>query len=386
MSDNKIAITGWGSISPLGDNSAIIWECYSDNRSYFSIREYCGTDTWCGTLSATDALKIDALRLEKPAYKNLDPSVLYAMYASRVAVLAAGWNSDTAFGINLGSSRGATSSFEEYHSQFIHSGNSQVHPLTSPATTLGNIASWVAADLAANGPVISHSITCSTALHAILNAVAWLRSGLCSRFLAGGSEAALTAFTVAQMRALKIYSSLEDQYPCRSMESDKKQNSMILGEGAASFCLELNADTALAYITGVGYSTEMISHGASISAEGLCLQRAMQMAIKNHDPDSVDVLIMHAPGTVKGDASEMNAVEAVFGAKKPLLTSNKWKIGHTFGASGALSLEMALLMLEHDRFIQPPYLEPQEQRSPLKKILINAVGFGGNAVSILVEK
>jgi 3-oxoacyl-(acyl-carrier-protein) synthase len=111
----------------------------------------------------------------------------------------------------------------------------------------------------------------------------------------------------------------------------------------------------------------------------------MQMALEGHDPSSVDAVIMHSPGTILGDNSEMIAIESVFAEMKPLLTSNKWKIGHTFGASGAMSLEMALLMLKNDRFIQVPYLPLQKQKKSLQKILINAAGFGGTAFSILVE-
>jgi 3-oxoacyl-(acyl-carrier-protein) synthase len=90
----------------------------------------------------------------------------------------------------------------------------------------------VAHDLKNKGPEISHSITCSTALHAILNAVAWLQSGMATRFLVGGSEAPLTAFTLAQMQALKIYANEESEFPCKAFDLTKTKNSMVLGEGA----------------------------------------------------------------------------------------------------------------------------------------------------------
>ena len=367
-------------------NGETVWNKYLDNQHYYTKREFNSRKEWCAPLSAECKANIVALSSEKPQYRQLDPSVLYAIAASRNAVRQAGWDRHSEFGINIGSSRGATTTFEKYHTQFIESNGQFVSPLTSPATTLGNIASWVAADVGANGPAISHSITCSTALHAVANAVAWLKSGLCSRFLVGGSEAPLTAFTIAQMKALRVYSSLNNPYPCRSMDPGKKQNSMILGEGAASFCLELKPMYGLAYIIGIGYGTETINHGASISANALCLQQSMQMAIKSFNVETVDAVILHSPGTIKGDYSEMNAIKAVFGQYKPLLTSNKWKIGHTFGASGAFSIEMALLMLKNNQFIQPPYLVPQDSNRPLKRILVNAVGFGGNAVSVLIEK
>jgi 3-oxoacyl-(acyl-carrier-protein) synthase len=73
------------------------------------------------------------------------------------------------------------------------------------------------------------------------------------------------------------------------------------------------------------------------------------------------------------------------GERLPLLTTNKWKIGHTFGASGILSLEMAILMMQHNKFIGVPFAEAQTQTKPIKKVLVNAVGFGGNAVSVLLS-
>jgi len=142
---------------------------------------------------------------------------------------------------------------------------------------------------------------------------------------------------------------------------------------------------ALAYIEGIGYATEVLKHSVSISAEADCMQKSMRMALEGIDPNDIDAVVMHAPGTVKGDTSEYAAVQQVFGANLPLLTTNKWKIGHTFGASGLLSLEFAVMMLQHNHFIPSPFM-PQQAGRPLKKILVNAVGFGGNAVSVLVSR
>jgi 3-oxoacyl-(acyl-carrier-protein) synthase len=384
MKNLKIAISGYGSISSLGTNSESIWKKYRDNQHCFNKEKITNKEEWVAGLSLASKESISELIKEKK-YQQLDPSVLYAIAASRIAVNQAGWNSEEEFGISIGSSRGATTSFEKYYSEFIESGKQKVNPLTSPATTLGNISSWVASDQNISALTISHSATCSTSLQSIANAVAWLKAGFCTRFLAGGSEAPLTAFTIAQMKALKIYSSVDQDYPCRSMDLKKQQNTLILGEGAASFCLELNSKKAIGFITGIGFGTEIINHGASLSADAICLQKSMQMALEGHDPSSVDAVIMHSPGTILGDNSEMIAIESVFAEMKPLLTSNKWKIGHTFGASGAMSLEMALLMLKNDRFIQVPYLPLQKQTKSLQKILINAAGFGGTAFSILVE-
>lgn len=384
MKDLKIAITGYGSVSALGIGQEEIWSSYLEERHYFKKKQFDFSEEWVAALAPKALAAIEEIKKDKK-YLQLDPSVHYAIAASRLAVKNAGWNKDEEFGITIGSSRGATETFEKYHAEFIGNGLKQVNPLTSPSTTLGNISSWVATDLAGSGPVISHSATCSTALQSVANAAAWLQAGFSKRFIAGGSESPLSAFTIAQMKALKIYSGLTTDFPCRSMDPHKKQNTLILGEAAACFCLELSSNHADAYITGIGFGTERISHGASLSEDAFCIQKSMKMAIEGHDPGSIDVVIMHSPGTLLGDSSELKALDLVFGKNRPLITGNKWKIGHTFGASGALSLEMAMLMLKHNHFIQIPYLPVQQQNRKLNKILINAAGFGGTAFSILVE-
>ncbi len=93
---------------------------------------------------------------------------------------------------------------------------------------------------------------------------------MADKFLVGGSEAPLTPFTIAQMQALKIYAKngaeqkssknletkntaveLSQSYPCRALDLNKTENTMILGEGAAMACLEKgNVPNALAMIIG----------------------------------------------------------------------------------------------------------------------------------------
>ena len=331
-----------------------------------------------------DEVELEQLRQSDAKYKSLDKTVLMAIWVSRQAVQQASWDKAAVFGINFGSSRGATDLFEKHYKEYLDTGKAQT--LASPTTTLGNISSWVSHDLQSSGPEISHSITCSTALHSVLNGIAWLKAGMADKFIVGGSEAPLTDFTIGQMRALKIYSTQDDAYPNRALDLEKKGNTMILGEGASVCCLELGQkENALAYIEGFGYATEILEHNISISAEAVCFQKSMKMALKNTDLNAVDAIVMHAPGTIKGDLTEYKAIQKVFGEKLPLLTTNKWKIGHTFGSSGMLSLELAVLMLQEQKFIAVPFAKAQNQTKPLQKILVNAVGFGGNAVSILLS-
>lgn len=406
-----ISITAIASISPLGNDSKIIWENYQNPNHCFTSHFLDHKNTVVGKLDSLSNQIVEALKQSDIKYKFLDKSVLYAMAASRKAIEIAGWNSKDVFGINIGSSRGATDLFEKHYQEYLETGKAQT--LASPTTTLGNISSWVAHDLQSSGPEISHSITCSTALHALLNGVAWLRSGMTDKFLVGGSEAPLTDFTIAQMRALKIYSNIDERqsnlsalrqghidqsqyqpelgdWPSRALDLEKSQNTLVLGEGAAVCCLELGRkENAVAVVEGIGYATEILEHNISISAEATCFQKSMKMALENTKLSAVDVIVMHAPGTKAGDLTEFKAIQKVFGANIPLLTTNKWKIGHTFGASGMFSVELAILMLQHQKFIGVPFIDNpitvQNSDRVIKKVLINSVGFGGNAVSVLLS-
>ena len=403
LGEGVISITSLASISPLGTTLGEAWSGYLDDRHRLEEKVIGDDRSWVAPLPESAHREIELLKASDPLYTSLDESVLYALFAARKAVEKAGWNADDNFGINIGSSRGATSLFEKYHSEFLV--QKRASTLSSPTTTLGNISSWVAHDLGSRGPEISHSITCSTALHALLNGIAWIKSGMADKFLVGGSEAPLTPFTLAQMKALKIYSRISGaesveivqdrhnpvagrslSFPCLALDLEKTENTMVLGEGASVICLEKGErKDALAIIAGIGYATEILEHNISISADALCFQRSMKMALGDMDPSEVDVIVMHAPGTKKGDLSEYRAIEKVFGEKMPALTTNKWKLGHTFGASGMLSLELAILMLRHQQFIKVPFVKYNSVPEKIKKVLVNAVGFGGNAVSVLIE-
>ncbi len=384
--NSPISITGFASISPLGATPKEIWNTYLQfDKHCISLYSFSEEATVVAALQAKENSLLQEVKESVNHYANVDRSVLMGLFAARKAMKNAGWSKGSHFGINMGSSRGATQLFETYHQEFIET--QKTSTLSSPTTTLGNISSWIANDLETQGPEISHSITCSTALHSVLNGVAWLTSGLTDKFMVGGSEAPLTPFTVAQMKALKIYAqNTTAEFPCKALDLDKKRNQMFLGEGAAVFCLEKGIQpNAHAIISGIGYATEPLTHNISISTNADCFQKSMKMALGNTNLTDVDAIVMHAPGTIKGDSSEYNAITHVFGAQLPFLTTNKWKIGHSFGASGALSIELAILMLTHQKAIPVPFIKNDQYPKKLKTILVNAVGFGGNAVTIKVE-
>jgi 3-oxoacyl-[acyl-carrier-protein] synthase II len=389
-----IIIRGIGSVSPLGADQEAVARAYRLGTPAFEPRAHQGELLAVGALPRQAEEQLQRLAAEKKAYQALDRSVLMAMYAARQAVAAAGWQNTSGLGVNVGSSRGATGLYEQYLEDYLATG--KVPAQASPVTTLGNVSSWVANDLQVQGPVISHSVTCSTALQALANGFAWLRAGLADRFLAGGSEAPLTPFTLAQMKAIGIYSpDPHHPFPCRP-HNQERRNTFVLGEGAAIFALEQWSGSttppagALVELEAVGFGFETIGSKTGISPEGLNFQLAIREALSRcPGQEPVDLAILHAPGTIAGDSAERRALAAVFGDDQlPVITSNKLLLGHTLGASAALSVEYACQILQSQDYLPFPYpnLVANPPAKPINRILVTAAGFGGNAAAILLKR
>jgi 3-oxoacyl-[acyl-carrier-protein] synthase II len=390
-----IVIRACGAISPLGFDEATVTQAYLAGNPSFQTSLHQGKATPVASLPALAEEKLQELIATNTNYRHLDRSVLLAIYAARQAAEQAGWltagaDQQADLAVNIGSSRGATGLFEHHYDSFQQE---RLSPTSSPTTTLGNLSSWVGHAVNAGGAQISHSITCSTALMAIANGMAWLRAGMATRFLAGGTEAPLTDFTIAQMKAVGIYSKLQEHFfPCQPYGTSG-QNTFVLGEGAAVFALEKSTATSLKpgdiVVEAAGFGFEQIESKTGISPDGLNFQKSMRHALSQLPAAdrNVDAIITHTPGTRAGDSAELNAIRAVFPQKQPLITTNKWLLGHTLGASGALSLQYGLYLLRHQQV--PALLYPSEvtpATSPqLRRIMVNAAGFGGNAASLVIK-
>ena len=444
--EGLIVVRGRGRVSALGTDVA----AYSAlGASPFQTRSVGSHQLPVAALPAATEQAVAELRRAHFAYRQLDRTVLLAMLAARQATTEAGWTteapslvveqqavgttqprvseaasalapvsgSETAtavvhtiteptnnphsspeISVSIGSSRGATERLEQFHRDFLADG--VVPVAASPLTTLGNVASWVAFDAGSTGgAALSHSSTCSSAFQALGNAVAWLRAGMATRFLAGGTEAPLTDFTLTQMHTLGIYSTFPaTDWPCRPGAG--RPSSFVLGEGAAVFALEkIDASTLttelhqagqpIVVLEAVGFGFEAIASKTGLSPDGKHFQQAIGHALRQagRTPTEIDAVVLHSPGTPAGDASERAALRAVFGEQLPPLLSNKWSVGHTLGASAALSLDFALHVLATQQWPPAPFstdLAPTPTK-PIQRILVNAAGFGGNAASVLVS-
>ncbi len=117
--NSPVSITSIASISPLGTSFKEAWDAYQHNGHFLVEKQLEGSNAWVAPLSERSLDEIDKLRNSDSNYKNLDNSLLYAIYASRMAIEKLGWSASDNFGINIGSSRGATSLFENWTSLVV---------------------------------------------------------------------------------------------------------------------------------------------------------------------------------------------------------------------------------------------------------------------------
>jgi 3-oxoacyl-(acyl-carrier-protein) synthase len=212
--------------------------------------------------------------------------------------------------------------------------------------------------------------------------------------LFGGSESCLTAYTVSQLQALRIYSASANEYwPGQPLASDEGRdipNTVTLGEGAGTAVLERYSGTVRLgdlELLGLGWQLERIPSATGVSLDGQGFEAAMRMATAGlSDSEPIDAVIAHAPGSARGDEAEVTAIERVFGAGMPVY-STKHVTGHTYGASGMVSLQLAYWLLSGGKWPGFPYRVRVNSRAPeaqIRRILINTAGFGGNTISVVV--
>jgi 3-oxoacyl-(acyl-carrier-protein) synthase len=379
MTQTNVFIKAYTALSTLGYQPKTIQESIEKNehtRSSFLGRPFIVLHPECETF-------LETFLLENPNYQKLDRSVQLVLAAGEL--LRREHNIPQLSGINISSSRGASNLWEEQYNRFLNDQNISV--FTSPNTTLGNVSSHLSNHLNTQHIAISHSITCSSSLHSLTNAFAWLKSGMANSFIAGGTESCISEFSLKMFDNLKIYSKKEGNFPCRPFEENKEKNSMVLGEGAATFLLDSEKENALAQIEGVGFYTEGFKHPADISSDGKGYLESMKMACQGIDPKEVDLILMHAPGTIKGDLAEDFACQQ-FDDSIPRF-STKYLFGHCLGAAGGLNIAYALELFKKQTItLSYPYkstFQDKKLHQP-KRILINTSGFGGNTVSVLLKK
>ena len=359
----RVAVSGLGVISPLGNDAATFFGALVQGRS--GIRRLEGPHAerlGCrigGTAEFDGGAHFPAAKL-----RMLDRVSQFALAAAMQAVADARLDfsaiDKSRAGVFVGTGMGGAQSTDDGYHTLYAEGSDRVKPFTVLMAMVNAPASWIGLEFGLSGPNLTYSTACSSSAVAIGEAARRIASGELDIAIAGGAEAPLNFGTVKAWEALKALATEDKDDPSASCKPFAKDRSgLVLGEGAAMVILESEehlqrrGGRAHGAVIGYGLTTDA-GHITRPAVEG---QRdAMARALEDSGiaVDEIGYVNAHGTGTTANDPVETAALKAVLGdhARRIPVSSTKSMHGHLLGAAGALEFVAALLALE--KAIAPP--------------------------------
>jgi 3-oxoacyl-[acyl-carrier-protein] synthase II len=395
----SVVITGVGAVSPLGVGARTLHERWSAGRS--------GIEDGYGRASEFDPKE----HLSIKEVRRADRFTQLALAAAAEALEDAGWDDGPPGDPDLaacliGTGIGGIDTLERQHVILQEQGADRISPLSIPLLMANAASGVVSMKHGLRGQSFGTVSACSAGAHAIGMAARLIRYGDAETVVTGGSEAAITPLATA---AFTRMDALSDSGISRPF--DRRRDGFVMGEGAGVMVLEeeeaarARGARILGYVRGYA-STSDAHHLTAPEPTGRGASKAIELALRDADVSSDDVIYVNAHGTSTplNDRAETNAIKVAFGeerAKQLPVSSTKSTIGHLLGAAGAVEAIATLLALR-DRIAPPTlnYEEPDEgldldyvprearplQNGDARAIGIsNAFGFGGHNAVLCLE-
>jgi len=271
--------------------------------------------------------------------------------------------------------------------------------------TPGQAANLAASLLGVRGPVTTSCVTCCSGAAAIAQACRELAHGELDVALAGGHDSSLQAPLYWMYRDAELLSQeLGDAH--RAIRPYVEHSRNAFGEGAIALVLETRRHALArgAAPLAVIRSARLGNHGGhplDIDPGGGRVADLIGSVLGAAGADRADIgfVVGHGNAVEQSDRSELAYMQRVFGAGAPgvPLISVKPVYGHLFGASSALNIAAAVLMLHHGRVVPTLNVEPARAgTSPLDHVagggrpstaragLAVSYGIGGHSAVTLV--
>jgi len=392
----RVVVTGVGVLSSIGNTVAQFEESLRAGRP--GIAPITQVDT--SRLRFRNAAEVRGFEPTEHFSELtwLDRFAQLGIVAARDAIAdsALTWNDEmrAQTGVITGSCLGGMATEDAFYFDFYHENKSRLSPSAVPRIMSNAVASHVAMEQKFTGAAFTTSTACSSANHAIGQALWLIRHGTLDCALAGGSEAPIV------LGHLKAWEGMRVVAPDTCRPFSKNRAGLILGEGAAMLVLETfehacaRGAKIYAELAGFGTSADAY-HLTNPLAEGAA--RAMSGALDDAGlaREQIAYVNAHGTGTPANDSTETRALRQVFGshADSFAISSTKSMHGHALGAAGALEAAATVLAI-HGNFIPPTanFVErdpacdldvvPNEARvAQIEAALSNSFAFGGlNAV------
>lgn len=359
MIPQRVVITGMGSISALGKNSAEFWSELSSGKSGIGpIKQVdCSDMRFKSGGEVKDYREADYFQPKQLIW--LDRFAQFALIAAKEAVEDSKMNeldlANAKTAVITGSCVGGKNTEDQNYYRLYHQKKRSCHPNVVPSVMANAGASHIAATYGVTGPSYTLSTACSSSTHAIGHAFWLIRQGIVSRAITGGSEAPFSMGHLRAWEALRVVA----PDTCRPFSNNR--SGMIIGEGGAMFVLE---SLSSALERGASIHAEIVGFGMSADASHLTdphssgQSQAIFAALQDAQikPADVHYINAHGTGTKANDHVESTTIRAVFpeADKHLLVSSTKAAHGHMLGATGATEMIATVLAIKHK--LIPPTL------------------------------
>jgi 3-oxoacyl-[acyl-carrier-protein] synthase II len=347
--------------------------------------------------------------------KKMDRFIPFALDAAGQAITQAGWTppeddddararTATIIASGIGGFPALVSAAHTVDTK----GARRLSPFTIPSFLVNLAAGHVTIRYGFRGPIGAPVTACAASLQAIGDAMRLIRGGEADVAICGGSEACFDHVSLGAFAASRALSTHFNDTPEQaSRPFDAARDGFVMGEGAAALVIETldhaerRGATPLAEIVGYGTTADAF-HMTGVPDDVEGAQRAMRLALgmANVDASAVGYINAHATSTPVGDAAELTAIRAVFGAGSAAsISSTKSATGHLLGAAGGVAAIFTILALRDG--LLPPTLNletpdpaadgldvigPTARRKPIAYALANGFGFGGVNASVLFRR
>jgi 3-oxoacyl-[acyl-carrier-protein] synthase II len=396
-----------GTVNPIGHSVPEYWQALLAGRSgigpitLFDVTQF--KVRFAGEVKNFDPSAV----IDARAVRRLDRFSQFALVACDQAVKDCGIDFSKLdpfrTGVILGSGIGGIAEFEEGVGTLLAKGPGRVSPLVIPKMIANSAAGNISIKYELRGPNTTVSTACSSAAHAIGDAMRQIAYGFADVMISGGSEAAIAPIGLAGFINCKALSERNDDPPHASRPFDKDRDGFVLGEGAGLLILE---EYERARRRGAPIYCEVLGCGNTADAfhitapheEGIGAAESMRQAVREAgwNPSDVQYVNAHGTSTPLGDVAETKAVKQVFGehAKRLLISSTKSMIGHLLGASGGVEAIACAMTLRHgvvtptinlthpDPDCDLDYVPNRPREARVRRVLSNSFGFGGHNCSL----
>ena len=403
----RVAVTGLGAVTPLGNDWRTTWEAAVAGRSGIDFIAAFDPSEYPVRVAA-EVKDFDPAAIVGPKEaRRLDRNVLMS-----IAAAAEGWSDarlegiyePARVGVLFGTAIGGIIGIVEQVATLHERGPDRVSPYFIPSVLPDTASGQIALQLGLRGPNYAPVSACATGSTAVGEAAEVIRRGDADAVLAGGAEACITPVILAGFCAMRGLAA-EDEYPPRaSRPFDATRAGFVMGEGACVLVLE---ELEAARARGAHVYAEVLGYGASNDAyhlaapdpEAIGVAEMMEAALARAGvaPERVGYINAHGTSTPLGDAAETRAIKRVFGdhAYELAISSTKSELGHCFGAAGAVEAMMCVLALQEG--VLPPtinyevpdpecdldYVPNEARRVQVDVALSNAMGLGGHNGCVL---